>query len=153
MRKRSAVLAVIAVSACHVETDAASTGLSVAQQLDKKRGGDAMILEQPSEDRLPRPDVPAQTRDGVRYEQAEDGRSVGAAQECGVLVARDATTGAQLWTLIVYANPIDPKMESDAQLIYFTSMTFAADGKLHITNEAGKSFLVDVTKQTVTPAS
>jgi hypothetical protein len=153
MRKGLAFLAMFAVSACHADTGTALTGESAAQQSDKKLGAKAMILEQPSEDRLPAPDVPAQTRDGVIYEQAEDGRSVGAAQECGVLIARDATTGAQLWTLVVYANPIDPKMETDAQLIYFTSMAFDADGRLRITNEAGKSFLVDVTKRTVTPGS
>ena len=151
MRKRLAVLVAVAVSACHADTGTALTGKSASHSSDNNLGAKAMILEQPSEDRLPPPDVPAQTQDGVRYEQAEDGRSVGAAQECGVLIAYDATTGAQLWTLVIYANPIDPKMETDAQLIYFTSMTFDADGRLRITNEAGKSFLVDVTKRTVTP--
>lgn len=77
----------------------------------------------------------------------------GQGQECGVLIARDAATGAQPWTLVVYANRIDPKMEEDAQLIYFTSMAFNPDGRLRIANEAGKSFLVDVTKRTVTPVS
>ena len=112
-----------------------------------------MDFEQPAEDRLPPPEVPPVERGGVRYEQATDGHSVGANQVGGVLVAADAKTGAHLWTLIVYGNPVDPKMEADAQWLFFTRMAFDADGMLRITNEAGKSFLVDVTARSVKPAA
>lgn len=48
-------------------------------------------------------------------------------------------------------NPIDPKLETDVQWAYFTSMAFDPDGSLRITNEAGKTFLVDVKARKATP--
>ncbi|QMW21786.1 hypothetical protein [Sandaracinobacteroides saxicola] len=106
----------------------------------------------PSKDRLGPPDVKPVERDGVRYAQASDGRDHGAANADGVLVATDAKSGKKLWTLAVYSNPIDPKLELDMQWRFFTSMAFDTDGRLRITNEDGKTFLVDVTTKTVAPA-
>ena len=105
-----------------------------------------------SADRLPPPEVPPVQRDGVRYAQAEDGRSVGLAQVGGVLVASDSGSGKQLWTLAVYGNPVDKKLEEDVQWVYFESMAFDPDGRLRIVNEAGKTFLVDVKTRKVTTA-
>lgn len=107
--------------------------------------------EKPKKDRRAPASIPAVEHDGIRYEQASDGRAVGAAQVGGVLVASDAATGARLWTLAVYCNPIDQDREADVQWVFFTSMVFADNGMLRISNEAGKSFLVDVKKRTVTP--
>lgn len=109
-----------------------------------------MIFES-SADRLPPPEVPALERDGVRYSQAMDGRHVGIEQVGGVLVANEVSSGKQLWAIAVYGNPIDPKLETDVQWIHFTSMAFEPDGRLRITNEAGKTFLVDVKTRQVTP--
>jgi hypothetical protein len=106
-----------------------------------------------SADRLPPPDVPPVEQAGVRYSQAMDGRDVGANQVGGVLVATDAGSGKRLWTLTVYGNPVDPKLEADVQWVYFASMAFDPDGRLRIGNEAGKTFLVDVKARTVTPAN
>ena len=97
-----------------------------------------------SEDRLGPPDVPPITRDGVTYYQADDGRDVQHDQVGGVLVASDAESSKTLWTLAVYANPIDPKMEEDAQWVFFTELAFAPDGRLRIVNEEGRTFFVDV---------
>lgn len=102
-----------------------------------------------SEDRLPPPEVPPVERDGVRYTQAEDGRDLGLEQVGGVLVASTVDGGERLWTLSVYGNPLDPAQEADAQWVFFTSMAFTADGLLHIENEAGESFIVDVQARTV----
>lgn len=113
---------------------------------------DSAMLIETSEDRLPPPEVPPVERGGVRYAQARDGRDVGAAQVGGVLVATDIASGKQLWTLPVYANAINEKMEADAQWLFFTAMHFDPDGRLRITNEAGKTFLVDVKGPSVVPA-
>jgi hypothetical protein len=113
---------------------------------------DTPMLIETSEDRLPPPEVPPVEQGGVRYAQAKDGRDVGAAQVGGVLVATDIASGKQLWTLPVYANAIDKKMEADAQWLFFTAMRFDPDGRLRITNEAGKTFLVDVKARSVVPA-
>jgi len=113
---------------------------------------DTAVLIETSEDRLPPPDVPPVEQGGVRYAQAEDGRDVGAAQVGGVLVATHIASGKRLWTLPVYENAIDKKMEADAQWLFFTVMRFDPDGRLRITNEAGKTFLVDVKARSVTPA-
>jgi hypothetical protein len=103
-------------------------------------------------DRLPPPDVAPVVRDGVRYSQATDGRELGLSQVSGVLVATQVDSGKRLWTLTVYGNPIDPKQEADVQWVFFKSMAFDPDGRLRIVNEAGQAFLVDVQKQTASPA-
>lgn len=105
-----------------------------------------------SEDRLPPPEVPPLERDGIRYVQAPDGRDVGAKQVGGILLATDIASGRQLWTLTIYDNAIDDKLEEDVQWIFFESMAFDPDGRLRIVNEAGQAFLVDVKNRTVTPA-
>ena len=105
-----------------------------------------------SKDRQRAPDVPPVERGGVRYEQASDGRDVGADTADGVLVATDAKSGKLLWVLTVYRTKIDPALETDVQWRFFTGMAFDPDGRLRITNEAGQIFLVDVAAHTVTTA-
>ena len=102
--------------------------------------------------RLPPTAVPPVDRSGVRFSQAEDGRLVGMVQVGGVLVASDTRSGQRLWTLAVYDNPIDTKLEADVQWLYFKSMAFDADGRLRIVNEAGHTYFVDVNTRRVSPA-
>jgi hypothetical protein len=108
------------------------------------------MVKTPSKDRLKAPDVAPVERGGVRYEQASDGRDLGADTADGVLVALDAKSGKLLWTLTVYRTKIDPALEKDVQWRFFTAMAFDPDGRLRITNQAGKTFLVDVATRTVT---
>jgi hypothetical protein len=103
-------------------------------------------------DLLAPPVVPAVVRGGVSYAQAEDGRSVGAAQSRGVLVASDTASGHRLWTLAIYAAPVQAGQEADAQWVFFKTMAFDPDGRLRVVNEAGKAFLVDVEHRTVARA-
>lgn len=110
-----------------------------------------MTSSRPAKDRLPPPQVPPLERDGIRYEQAADGRDVGIDQVSGVLVATQVKTGERLWALPVYGVPVDPTKETDVQWVFFTSMTFEESGQLQISNERRKSFLVDVKTRTVTP--
>ena len=69
-----------------------------------------------------------------------------------MLVASDARSGQRLWTLAVYGNPIDAKLEADAQWLYFKSMAFDADGRLRIVNEAGHTYWVDANTRRASPA-
>lgn len=87
----------------------------------------------------------------MRYSQAEDGRTVGVAQVGGVLVASDTRSGQRLWTLAVYGNPVDAKLEADVQWLFFKSMAFDPDGRLRIVSEAGHTYLVDVNTRRVSP--
>lgn len=125
-------------------TPAASEAISQAPSQSISPAGNA--------DRLPPPEVPPVERDRVRYAQAEDGRAVGHKQVSGVLVASDADSGKQLWTLVVYRSEGDARQEADAQWVYFKSMAFEPDGRLRIVNEADQAFLVDVQHHTVSPA-
>lgn len=105
-----------------------------------------------SADRVAPAVVPPVVRDGVRYAQAEDGRALGFNQVGGVLIASEVASRKRLWTLAVYDNAVDPKLEADVQWVFFKSMGFEPDGRLRIVNEAGKTFFVDVQARTVSPA-
>jgi hypothetical protein len=57
----------------------------------------------------------------------------------------DAATGKPLGTLLVYAYKPTLKLETDVQIVFFTSMTLTDDGRaLLIENERGHKFLVDL---------
>ena len=104
-----------------------------------------------SADRRAPPDVPPVERDGVRYAQASDGRDVGADRADGVLVALEGQTGKLLWFLTVYRTEMDPLVETDVQWRFFTKMAFDSDGRLRISNQARRTYLVDVKSRTVIP--
>lgn len=111
-----------------------------------------MVTRSGQADRIAPPVVPPVERDGIRYAQADDGRSLGFKQVGGVLVATDVKTGQRLWSLPVYTREIDPKLEADVQWVFFKSMAFAPSGELLIENESGEKFLVNVQQKTVSPA-
>jgi len=103
----------------------------------------------PQADRSPPLRIEPIVKDGVRYE-----RKIGSASDVqvgGLLAAFDATSGKELWTLIVYDNKRRDDLEGDAQDIFFSSMKFQADGSLLIVDEVGRRYAVDVKKKTVTP--
>lgn len=111
------------------------------------------MLIKRSGDRIAPPAVADVVRDGVRYAQAGDGRQLGYKQICGVLVASDEASGQQLWTLPVYGNEIDAKLETDVQWVFFRSMAFEPGGLLRIENERSQVFQVDVQARSVKAAS
>lgn len=112
----------------------------------------AMVLRSGQADRIAPPVVPPVERDGIRYAQADDGRSLGWKQVGGVLVATEVATGKPLWSLPVYTREVDPKLEADVQWVFFKSMAFAPSGELLIENESGQRYLVNVQQKTVSPA-
>ncbi|WP_374595337.1 hypothetical protein [Aquabacterium sp.] len=131
---------------------AAASGAAPASAASAAASTASLLAPAGSADRLPPPEVPPVERDGVRFAQAADGHAVGADQVGGVLVASSAATGQRLWTLVVYANRVEPGHEADSQWVFFKSMAFDPDGRLRIVNEAGQAFRVDVRQRTVEPA-
>lgn len=100
-------------------------------------------------DRNAPPRVPAVVRDGVRYEQNLGAREAEFGQVGGVLSARNAASGALLWSIKVYDNRRQPGLEGDVQDVFFRSMAFDAKGRLVIENETGRRFAVDVATRSV----
>ena len=102
-------------------------------------------------DRLPPPTVPPLTIGGVRYEAIHWGRERGLDQDGGYIAAIDAASGQELWTLKVYSIAIDPAMERDGQDVFIKTLgkTFFG-GKLKITDERGRHYLVDPATRSVT---
>jgi outer membrane protein assembly factor BamB len=98
----------------------------------------------------PEPVAPV-IRHGVRFEQNLTASEAEFGQVGGVLTARDAKTGAVLWSIKVYENKRRPDIEGDVQDVFFRSMRFDSKGRLVIENENGQRFVVDVDKRKVTP--
>ncbi len=107
-----------------------------------------MNNDEPRASRLPPPRVAPVTINGIRYEQQAGKESVDG-QVGGLLAAYNAK-GEQLWALKVYDNCRKPELEGDVQDIFFSSMSLGPDGRLHIVNERGDAFLVDVATRVVT---
>ncbi|RDI29489.1 hypothetical protein DFR41_1011245 [Pseudacidovorax intermedius] len=101
-------------------------------------------------DRIAPPVVPPVSRNGVRYAQAADGRSLGWSQVGGVLEAIDEASGKRLWSLPVYRQAADPQREADVQWVFFRSMRLQPDGTLLIENEDGEQYRVDVEQRSST---
>ena len=109
---------------------------------------DVMNNDKPRASRLPPAKVAPVTINGIRYEQQAGKESVDG--QVGGLLAAFNAKGEQLWTLKVYDNRRDPDLEGDVQDVFFSSMSLGPDGRLHIVNEHGDTFLVDVTTRVVT---
>jgi hypothetical protein len=105
----------------------------------------------PSADRRAPPAVAPVEHDGVRYEQNLAATVAEFGQVGGILTARDAKSGAILWSLKVYPNERRPGLEGDVQDVFFRSMTLDQQGRLLIENERGQRFAVDLATRTVSP--
>ncbi|HEX6239463.1 MAG TPA: hypothetical protein VFZ61_01165 [Polyangiales bacterium] len=103
-----------------------------------------------NQSRPPPPRVAPVSLAGIRYEQVKNARSLGYDQVTGYVAAIEEATGKRLWAVKVYDNKPSAELESDVQETYFSAMTLnEARHELRITNEAGKSYLVDLDRQTV----
>ena len=85
---------------------------------------------------------------GVRY-SAPHGLAKGTNQNGGYIEATDVKTGNVLWQLLVYQIKYDPKLETDVQDVFITSLKLV-DGNLEVLNESGDKFIVDLAKRKVT---
>ena len=80
---------------------------------------------------------------GIRYSAPHDsGRKA-------IIRAADAATGKSLWESTVYEVKIDPKLEEDVQWVFIQSIQLDK-GCLHITDEKGRVFLMDLKTRKVT---
>ena len=94
--------------------------------------------------RVAPPTVEPVTLGGVRFEAIHWGKQRGFTQNGGYIAAIDPDSGQELWTLKVYDIEYDTEMESDVQDVFIECMskTFFS-GKLKITDEKGRKYLVD----------
>ncbi|OMH38405.1 hypothetical protein BGP75_08750 [Motiliproteus sp. MSK22-1] len=94
--------------------------------------------------RVAPPSVDPVTIKGVRFEVIHWGKERGFSQNGGYIAAIDPDSGQELWTLKVYDINYDTEMESDVQDVFIECMskTFFS-GKLKITDEKGRSYIVD----------
>jgi hypothetical protein len=68
----------------------------------------------------------------------------------GVLIAKDAVTGAELWRVLVVDYWINPILETDVQEVYFKSMSLQPSGnEILVTDEVGVNYLVDLRTRSV----
>jgi len=92
--------------------------------------------------RLPPAKVEPVTINGVRYSQVVGKESVDG--QVGGLLGACNPKGELLWTLEIYENRRDSRLEGDVQDVFFSSMSVDPDGRLRIVNERGDTYLVDV---------
>lgn len=94
-------------------------------------------------------DVPPLVHNGVKYAAPHGAVMNRLGQNGGVIEARDEKTDTVLWRLKVYEAKRDPNKEQDVQDVFITALEIK-DGKLHVTNERGEKFAVDLKEKTVT---
>src|SRR5262245_25362173 len=80
--------------------------------------------------------------EGVRYVAPnDDGRR-------GYIEAWNVGTNEKLWELTVFTNRIDPNLEEDVQWVFIKALNIK-DGRLMVTSERGKTYLLDVNAKSV----
>jgi hypothetical protein len=67
----------------------------------------------------------------------------------GFVVARNASSGKELWRQRIYDIPIDPARERDVQDVFITSLRARRDTLL-VRNERGEVFVLDLRTRKVT---
>jgi hypothetical protein len=81
-----------------------------------------------------------------------EGKAQGQGQNGGIVVARDAATGAELWTSKVYAIAYKADMEGDKQDVFIIDMKASADGKaLLVTDDRGRRWRLDLASHAAAP--
>jgi hypothetical protein len=88
---------------------------------------------------------------GVRYEQDVARQRQPDAQRGGWLVAIDAASGTQLWSVQLYANPYDAASPVGSPPRWFKHMQLMPGGAgIDIEDDIGTRFTVDLSTHTVT---
>jgi hypothetical protein len=98
--------------------------------------------------RAPPIDVPPVTLNGIEYSAPHWGLTGGKQQNGGYVEAKDLKTGKLLWELRIYEIKYNANVETDVQDVFITSMKLV-DGKLHVSNEPGDKFVVDLSQRKV----
>ena len=90
----------------------------------------------------------------VRFEAPPWARVAGADQNGGVVVARDASSGAQLWAAKVYTVTYDANLEGDVQDVFIVGLQPSPDGRsLLVTDERGRHWRLDLASHVAAPAA
>lgn len=93
-------------------------------------------------------EVPPVTYPGIKYSAPHWGAFNGRKLNGEYIQARSAKTDELLWELRIYEVKYDPKLESDVQDIFITSLKLV-EGYLEVANEARDKFVVDLSKRKV----
>jgi hypothetical protein len=138
MRRRSGlVVAAIAVAMLAAVACGRAPTSAEAAPVAKKRAG-------------PEPFEPVVVG-GVRFEAPVDGKAKGLGQNGGFVLARDAASGAELWTAKVYAITYAANMEGDKQDVFIIEMKPSADARaLLVTDDRGRRWRVDLATHAAT---
>lgn len=88
--------------------------------------------------------------DGVRYDAPLWGKTLGLGQNGGHLRATDATTGEELWILVVYEIAYDGDKEDDKFDRFITRIRDIGRGQLRIDSEGCGAYRVDTESRKVT---
>ncbi len=86
---------------------------------------------------------------GIRYEAMPWGKARGLAQNGGYIVAIDSTSNQELWLEKVYDVVYDPEMETDVQDVFICGLTLHDGNLLHIENERGEHYLLNLATRAV----
>ena len=94
------------------------------------------------------PEPSGVTFGALRIEALPWGKARGLGQNGGYVAAYDAATGNELWTLKVYSVEYDPRKEEDKQDVFIEELA-DQDGQLRVTDERGRTYLVDLGSRAV----
>lgn len=87
---------------------------------------------------------------GLRYEVPRLGIPFGYAQDGGFITARDAATGALVWSQRIYVVDYGDDIEDDKQEIFIKALTLADDGQaLLLVDERGERYRVGLVDRSV----
>lgn len=96
------------------------------------------------------PVVPPIEHRGVRYMQDVDRQRRDDGQRGGWLLALDATSGARLWAVQVYADPHDPHAPTGSPARWFARMQLLDHGeRIEIEDTTGARYEVDLATRVV----
>ncbi len=88
----------------------------------------------------------------VLFEAPVDGKAKGLGQNGGIVVAHDAATGAELWSVRLYTTVYAANLEGDKQDIFIVEMKASPEGRaLLVTDERGRRWRVDLASHAVSP--
>ena len=93
------------------------------------------------------PEPAAVVTGGVRIEALPWGKVRGLGQNGGYIAAYDAGDDHELWLLKVYDVVYDGEMEEDKQDCFIEDMALDPAGRLRVTDERGRVYVVDIERR------
>lgn len=145
--RAGAIALLIAMPACAgVRTAPADTNTGVLPTKGNSMSNTVSAPSHPSP-----PQVVPIEHGGVRYEQDVARQSRPDAERGGWLVAKNAGSGKQLWSVQLYGNPYDAESPVGSPPRWFQRMHLTADrASIEIEDDIGTKFLVNLATHAVT---